>query len=100
MRNEDLSELEEPVVKTFADIIFAPHSVLVGGIQGKVEMPCGGFTSVVGGSVGAYGDGVTTFEVWFSDDDEPRGYLTREEVDLGLIERTLRWVQVKGGPKT
>jgi hypothetical protein len=56
-----------------------------------MEFPNGTNVSIVGGGSGLYGDGDTTFEVWFSDEDEPRGWVSREEINEEFASRSLRW---------
>ncbi len=49
-------------VPTFRDVVFKPHGVIKGGVQGLVKLPNGVTVSIVGGPT-LYGDGVDTFEV-------------------------------------
>ena len=55
-------------VPTFRDVVFKPHGVIKGGVQGLVKLPNGVTVSIVGGPT-LYGDGVDTFEVaaWWGD---------------------------------
>lgn len=40
--------------------------------------------SVVAGGMGLNGDGITTFEIWYPDDDSPIGWQTIEEINERL----------------
>jgi hypothetical protein len=40
--------------------------------------------SIVGGSKGLYGDGITTFEMWDFREENPRGYLSTEDINEHL----------------
>lgn len=40
--------------------------------------------SVIGGGLGHYGDGETTFEMWDYREDDPQGHLTAEEINEHL----------------
>ena len=83
-------------VYTFKDIVFKPHGVIKGGVQGLVKLPNDVTVSIVGGP-NLYGDGVDTFEVgaWWGDHGEwiPLGdgediksYQTKDEIDFLLYE--------------
>lgn len=67
-------------IKTFKDLEFKVHPNGMGGIQAVMEFDNGHRISVVGGSAGLYGDGITTFEIWRSCDDDVKGHLTMDEV--------------------
>ena len=75
----------------FDDLVFNPHPVL-SKFQPDAVQATGHFSingkwySVVGGGIGLYGDGVTTFEVWGDDMDDPIGYLTKDEVEEWLLD--------------
>ena len=49
-------------IKTFKDLEFKVHPNGMGGIQAVMEFDNGHRISVVGGSAGLYGNGITTFE--------------------------------------
>ena len=53
------------------ELNFLPHPNGVGGVQCKIDTDNGYTISIVGGGLGLYGDGKTTFEVaaWKSDGD-------------------------------
>ena len=81
-------------VYTFKDIVFKPHGVIKGGVQGLVKLPNDVTVSIVGGP-NLYGDGVDTFEVaaWYTDSSEwiPLGdgediktYQDRHDIDMIL----------------
>jgi len=77
-------------MRTFDDLRFKPHSVVIGGIQARMELKNGYEISVVGGGRGLYGDGVKTFEIAVFDrqgdmitldnGDQVLGYQTMDEV--------------------
>ena len=72
---------------TFNDLKFQPHSVVPNAIRTYVEFPNKKWISVVGGGTGLYGDGVSTFEVLSSDnEDNPLSYLSKEEVTIELLK--------------
>ena len=88
MKNKDLDWIEniEPIIH-FENLGFKPHKVVPGGVQATGNFPINGkWYSIVGGGVGLYGDGVTTFEVWGDGMDDPIGYLTKDEVEEWLLE--------------
>ena len=89
----------KPKVYTFNDIVFKPHNVVKGGVQGLLTLPNnitvsivgGGLQSIVGGMNMLRGDGVDTFEVaaWWgdqgdwiklSDYDDVKGYQDKDEI--------------------
>ena len=80
--------IQKHKVKTFEDLVFKPHNNHwnVGAVQSVMEFPNGHSISVVGGGVGLYGDGVSTFEVWASWEDDVRGFLTKSEVTEVMLE--------------
>jgi hypothetical protein len=53
------------------ELNFVPHPNGLGGVQCKIKTDNGYTISIVGGGIGLYGDGKTTFEVaaWKSDGD-------------------------------
>jgi hypothetical protein len=53
------------------DLNFRPHGTVKGGVQCKIDTDNGYTISIVGGGLGLYGDGKTTFEVaaWKTDGD-------------------------------
>lgn len=71
--------------KTFKDLKFYPHRNGLGGKQAIMEFDNGHHISVVGGGIGLYGDGVVTFEIWRSCDQDVQGYLTAEEVTEEMV---------------
>lgn len=75
---------------TFDDLVFTPHTVVPGGKKAYMEFPNGTNVSVVGGGQGIYGDGKKTFEVWYSDEDEPRGWVDIEEMNEEFSRRSFR----------
>ena len=93
----------KPKVYTFNDIVFKPHNVVKGAVQGLLTLPNnitvsivgGGLQSIVGGMNMLRGDGVDTFEVaawrtndgglisdWIklSDYDDVKGYQDKDEI--------------------
>lgn len=86
----------KPKVYTFKDIVFKPHNVVKGGVQGLLTLPNNITVSIVGGPT-LYGDGVDTFEVaaWWGDQgdwirlskhDDVKGYVEKDEIDFLLFE--------------
>jgi len=59
----------------------AAHPVIPGAVQYKATKKCGTVISIIGGGVGLYGDGVTTFEMWDFSEDDPRGYMTVKDIN-------------------
>jgi hypothetical protein len=72
--------------KTFKDLEFNPHRNGLGGKQAIMNFDNGHRISVVGGGIGLYGDGITTFEIWRSCDGDVKGHLTKEEVTEEMLE--------------
>ena len=83
-------------VYTFRDIVFKPHGVIKGGVQGLVKLPNDVTVSIVGGP-NLYGDGVDTFEVgaWWGDHgdwiplgdgEDIKSFQTKDEIDFLLYE--------------
>lgn len=72
--------------KTFEDLKFYPHRNGMGGKQAIMNFDNGHRISVVGGGMGLYGDGITTFEIWRSCDGDVKGHLTKEEVTEEMVE--------------
>jgi hypothetical protein len=88
MKNKDLDWIEDvnPIIH-FENLVFKSHPNGMGGIQATGNFPINGkWYSVVGGGIGLYGDGVTTFEVWGDDMDDPIGYLTKDGVEEWLLD--------------
>ena len=79
---------------TFDDLEFKPHGVVPGAVHAILELPNGTNVSVVGGGrmtiSSLHGDGVNTFECWYSDDDSPRGYQSVFQINEELRERSIR----------
>ena len=71
---------------TFEDLEFKPHGNIGGATHAKMTFENGHKISVVGGGMGLYGDGVNTFEIWRSCDEDIKGHLTKEEVTEQMIE--------------
>ena len=76
---------------SFSDLQFTPHTVLPEGKQATLVFPDQSKVSVIGGNMGAYGDGKTTFETWYSDEDDPRVYQTIEDINKEFALRSLVW---------
>lgn len=57
------------------------HRVYPSTYQYKATKLNGQTISIVGGAPGLYGDGITTFEMWDFDEENPRGYLTIDEIN-------------------
>jgi hypothetical protein len=87
--NEASSILE---VKTFKSLNFNPHRVVPKAVSAVVYLPLidkgnGGWFSVVGGESGLYGDGYSSFEVLSEDINEPKKYLSKEQVTYEMLKR-------------
>jgi hypothetical protein len=80
--------LEKNKVKTFDDLVFKSHlnSLNVGAVQAIMDFENGHSVSVVGGGKSLYGDGVTTFEIWASWQDDVQGWLSKEEITEVMLE--------------
>lgn len=83
--------MPELKIFSFDDLEFQTHTVIPGGKQAKLEFKDGSNVSVIGGSMGCYGDGDITFEVWYSDDEEPRGWQSIEDINIEFARRSLPW---------
>lgn len=78
-----------PGIKTFSDLKFTDHFVVPEGVQSTMTFDNGGSVSVVGGGVGLYGNGVTSFEVGYTDDLGEfvvEGFLSPEEVTVLMLD--------------
>ena len=63
------------------DFIHKTHPVVSSASQWTAKKPNGTTISIVGGGHGLYGNGVTTFEMWDFDTEQPEGYLSKEEIN-------------------
>jgi hypothetical protein len=81
--------MQELKIYTFEDLEFNPHFIH-GAVKAFLELPNGTNVSVVGGGSGLHGDGVNTFECWYSDEDEPRGWQSKFQINEELRERSIR----------
>jgi hypothetical protein len=77
-------------IYTFDDLVFTPHTVIPGARKAYLELPNETNVSVVGGGSGLYGDGETTFEVWYSDEEDPRGWQSIKSINREFGERSIR----------
>jgi hypothetical protein len=77
-------------IYTFSDIVFKPHTVIPGAVCAKIEFPNETHASIVGGGMGLYGDGDTTFEVWYSDEEDPRGWQSISDINEEFAQRSIR----------
>lgn len=80
--------MEKTGIKTFDDLEFKVHPTMgYKAKQATMKFRGSGWISVVGGPMGAYGDGITTFEVMSSlTDDNVLAYLSKEEVTEHMLE--------------
>jgi hypothetical protein len=76
----------------FEDLVFVPHH-LPDSIMSEVEFADGSSVSIVAGPL-LYGDGVNTFETWFSDEDSPRGWQTKEELEEEFTKRGIPFINM------
>jgi len=78
----------------FDDLVFKAHSVVKGGVMAYKEFEDGSYLSIVGGGVGLYGNGTTSFEVMSNrthkqmGSDGVRGWIGKEK-----INRMLNYIQ-------
>jgi hypothetical protein len=79
-------------IYTFEDLEFRAHTVIPEAVHARLEFPNGTNVSVVGGRSGSglHGNGVDTFEVWYSEEEEPRGYQDIEEINEEFAQRSIR----------
>ena len=78
----------------FKDLVFKKHLAVPNGVIAKLEFDNGEWISVVGGGVGLYGNGVTSFEIMSSSTEKTKrgvkGYLSKEQVN-----RHIKYLQAK-----
>lgn len=63
------------------DYILHDHAVMPDSFQWKYEVDGETRISIVGGPMGLYGDGYSTFEYWDYRESEPVGYATMDEIN-------------------
>jgi hypothetical protein len=78
-------------IYSFEDLAFQPHTVIPGGKQARLSFEDGTNVSVIGGNMGCYGNGDTTFEVWYSDEENPRGWQSHEDINKEFSLRSMPW---------
>jgi len=66
------------------DFTVSKHPTMPGGKQWILKKDNEVIISIVGGDYGVYGDGVDTFEMWDYREDMPRGYLTKDAINIHL----------------
>ena len=66
------------------DFIEKKHGLVPNSTQWLGTKSNGVTVSIIGGVVGQYGDGVKTFEMFDMDESEPRGWMTKEEINQHL----------------
>lgn len=76
---KDFSPKHHLTAFSFDDLDFKPHPLISGALQATGNIN-GKWYSVVGGGFGLYGDGLTTWEYWDDNLDDPVGYITSELV--------------------
>lgn len=80
--------------KGFKDLEFEAHEVIEGAVQARINFSNGEWISVVGGGLGLYGNGTTSFEIMSSstskNDSGVKGYLSKNQVD-----RHIKYLQTK-----
>ncbi len=72
-------------VVIFSDLKFKPHGVVPNAKQAYIKFG-DKWISIVGGGSGLYGDGVTTFEVWTSEIEDPIGYVSSKDVTQEILK--------------
>ena len=77
----------------FEDLVFQPHTVIPSWKQARLSFKDGTKVSVIGGNsnMSFYGNGDTTFGVWFSDEEDPRGQQSRENINKEFSLRSMPW---------
>ena len=94
--DEEIKEIC-PEIKTFSDLEFTPHQVVPQAVSSYIVFDNDHFVSVVGGGEGLYGDGKSSFEVGFSDENggiDVEAWLSPQEVTELMID-----IQSKIPPK-
>lgn len=66
------------------DFTKSVHPVFPCAIQYKATKSNGQTISIVGGAIGLYGNGITTFEMWDFDNDSPEPCLTVDDINTYL----------------
>ena len=81
-------------MKSFKDLDFQPHSIVKGSAHAQMDFDNGQWISVVGGGLGLYGNGTSSFEVMSSvTENTPngvRGWLSKKQ-----ISSHMRYLQTK-----
>ena len=76
------------IIKFPKDFKNKPHAAVLGATQwtvGTLDKPDEIIISIVGGiDSGLYGNGITSFEMWDFREEEPKGWLTIEEINEHL----------------
>jgi len=75
--------IQEPI-RFPEDFLHSSHQNVPGASRWVYPKTGDTVISIVGGGYGLYGDGVRTFEMYDFRDEEPQGYLTREEINAHL----------------
>jgi hypothetical protein len=76
----------------FKDLEFFPHPYIPETKQAMMKFPDGTSVSVVGGDIlSIHGDGVNDFEVWYSDEEDPRGWVSISSIDEEFAKRSNRF---------
>ncbi len=63
------------------DFTSKAHEEVPGATQWLADKPDGVQISIVGGGKYLYGDGITTFEMCYFDEDNPKRFLTKEDIN-------------------
>ena len=71
------------------DFTLEPHKVVANANQWLLKQDDKVIISIVGGGIGLYGNGVTTFEMLDFREEEPRGYLTIDEINEHLRDNPI-----------
>jgi hypothetical protein len=83
-------------VKFPDDFVKLDHDVIPGAVQFLYTYKNSNtneMISVIGGGIAIHGDGVRTFEMWDTQNmDDPRGYMTKEEIQEWLDNHPIEGV--------
>lgn len=77
------------MIKFPEDFKVQPHSVVPNAMRAVFPKEGKAVISIVGGGRGLYGNGITTFEMWDFREEQPKGYLSVEEINLHLEQNPI-----------
>lgn len=77
------------MVKFPEDFKVQTHSIVPNAMMATYPKEGEVVISIVGGGTGLYGNGITTFEMWDFREEQPKGYLSVEEINLHLEQNPI-----------